>query len=584
MRTLQWPLATLACFGMIVSPNLQAIAAEPAAGAAPAAVAPAAEKTAAAVDLSYVPAAAVGALVLHPQQILAGENADWMPVEVITAAGLQNVGFDPMQIQEVVAVVAPPDMRKATGPEPVLPGGAAPAVRNGPPEPGFGVILHFAQAYARRDVVGKLQPMAPTVQEIDGKKFAMLRGPMPFGIYMPDDRTLVVGTDGLLQQMIGAKNVDSDLTKVLRATDCSGTATAVFSLDAMRDLINQAMAHAPPLPPQFADFLKIPSLISSGVVKLDFRGPGEMSATLHAADAKSAEELQQLIERGIEMGRQAMLAQIAQSPVPANDPVQQAMQKYSIRMTGRTFDSIKPKRDGSDVKWSSAGMVGPQANIAVIGVLIALLLPAVQAARAAARRVQSQNNLRQIDLALLNYESAYRRFPARAIFSKDGKPLLSWRVQILPFIEEDQLYKEFHLDEPWDSPHNLPLAAKMPQIFTDPIDSGKPADGKTHYLAPVGKGLMFDGDKGLTVTDVTDGTSNTIMVVEADKSVTWSKPEDLEVDLSKPMNGLGNLRPGGFNAVFVNGHLSLISNSIDAASLKALFTRAGAEPIDPALR
>jgi len=583
MRTLQWPLATLACFSMVLSPNLRAIAAEPAAVAAPVTLADAVDKAAAALDLSYVPASAVGALVLHPQQILAGENAEWMPTEVISAAGLQNVGFDPTQIQEVIAVVAPPDMANPPKPQAVPPGGAAAPPLNHPPEPGFGLILHFAQAYSRRDVFAKLQPMGAAVQEVDGKKFAVIQGPIPIGVYMPDDRTLVVGTD-LLAQMMAAKNVDSDLTKLLRTTDCSGTATAIFSLDAMRGLINQAMVNAPAVPPPFADFLKIPSLISSGVIKADFRVPGEMSATLHTADAKSAEELQQLIERGIEMGRQATLAQIAHEPAPADDPVKQAMQKYSVRMTGRMFDSIKPKRDGSDVKWSSAGMGGPQANIAVIGILIALLLPAVSAAREAARRAQSQNNLRQIDLALLSYETAYQRFPARAIFSKDGKPLLSWRVQILPFVDEDNLYKEFHLDEPWDSPHNLPLAARMPQVFADPSDPGNPADGKTHYVAPVGKGLMFDGDKGITIADITDGTSNTIMVVEADKSVVWSKPDDLEVDLSKPMNGLGNLRPLGFNAVFADGHVSLISNTIDAASLKALFTRAGGEPIDPALR
>jgi hypothetical protein len=580
MRTLQWPLATLACFGMIVSPNLQAIAAEPAA-AAPVALAPPAEKAAA--DLSYVPAAAVGALVLHPQQILAGENAEWMPVEVITAAGLQNVGFDPMQIQEVVAVVAPPDMTKATGPKSIVPGGAAPALRNGPPEPGFGVILHFAQAYARRDVVAKLQPLAPAVQEIDGKKFAMLRGPLPVGIFMPDDRTLVVGTDGLLQQMIGAKNVDSDLTKVLRATDCSGTATAVFSLDAMRDLINQAMSHAPPIPPQFADFLKIPSLISSGVVKLDFRVPGEMSATLHTADAKSAEELQQLIERGIEMGRQATLAQIANEPGQADDPVKQAMQKYSVRMTGRTFDSIKPKRDGSDVKWSSPGMGGPQANIAVIGILVALLLPAVQAARAAAHRNQTQMKLKQIGLALDNHESTFRRFPANAIYSKDGKPLLSWRVKILPYLEESQLYKEFHLDEPWDSPHNLPLAKRMPAAYAAPdADPAEIASGKTHFVVPVGKGLMFDGDKGVTAAEITDGFSYTVMAVEADTGVIWSKPDDLEVDLEHPWDGLGHLRHGIFFVVFGDAHIDLISDRTDAKTLRALFTRAGGEPIDTA--
>jgi type II secretory pathway pseudopilin PulG len=579
MRAIQWPLATLACVGMVLSPSLRGVAAEPAAVAVQVAQAVATEpKVAAAVDLSYVPAAAVAALVVHPQQVLAGENAEWMPVEVITAAGLQHVGFDPTQIQEAIVVIAPPDTANQFKPEPIQHGDRAPPPRRRPTEPGFGAILHFAQAYSRRDVFAKLQPMAPQIKDLDGKKFAITRGPEPIGIYMPDDRTLVVGSDGLLQQMIVAKDVDSDLTKLLKSTDCSGTVTAVFSVDAMRDLVNQALAHAPPVPPPFADFLKIPNLISSGVIKLDFRNPGEFSATLHAPDAKSAEELQQLIERGIEMGRQYVSAQIAQESARAKDPVEQAALKYSSRMTGKMFDLLKPARDGSDVKWSTHGLAGP-GGIAVIGILVALLLPAVSAAREAARRNMSMNNLKQIGLALLNYESAYSRFPARAIFSKEGKPLLSWRVQILPYLEESQLYKEFHLDESWDSPHNRPLIARMPAVLARPGDTDLTA-GITHYVVPVGKGLMFDGDTGLRIAEVTDGTSNTIMAVEADKGVIWTKPDDLEVDLEKPLNGLGNLWPVGFMAVFGDCHVSVISASVDPSVLKALFTRAGGEPID----
>jgi len=566
MRTIQWPLATLACFAMVLSPSFRAIADEPPAVTGPVAPAAAEQKPAAAVDLSYIPATAVGAIVLHPQQVLAGENAEWMPIEVITAAGLQNVGFDPTQIQEAVGVIAPPDMSPKTAP------------RRGGPEPGIGAILHFSQAYSRRDVVAKLEPLRPVVKQIDGKKFAMLQGPMPFGIYLPDDRTLVIGTDGFLQQMIAANAVVSDLTKLLKSTDCSGTATAIFSLDAMRNLINQALAHAPPVPPAFADFLKIPKLISSGVIKADFRVPGEFSATLHTADAKSAEELQGLLERGIAMGRQMALAEIAREPAPANDPVRQAMQKYSVRMSGRMFDSLKPTSEGSDVKWSTPGTAGPAVNIAVVGILVALLLPAVAAARQAAYRNQTMIKLKQIGLCMFNYESAYGHFPARAIFSKEGKPLLSWRVMILPYMEESTLYKEFHLDEPWDSPHNKPLIAKMPAALAR-VEDADPSAGITHFVVPIGKGLMFDGDKGINMRDVTDGLSNTIMAVEADQGVIWTKPDDLDVDLDKPFDGLGHLWPVGFMAVFGDDHIQVISDQTSPKTLQALFTRAGGEAV-----
>ncbi len=120
---------------------------------------------------------------------------------------------------------------------------------------------------------------------------------------------------------------------------------------------------------------------------------------------------------------------------------------------------------------------------------IALLLPAVQAVREAARRAQCTNNLKQIGLALHNYHSATNGFPAAAITSKDGKPLLSWRVAILPFIEQQNLYNEFHLDEAWDSPHNKALIARMPKTYLCPTAPVR-QEGTTTYKAFVGGGAL----------------------------------------------------------------------------------------------
>ena len=171
-------------------------------------------------------------------------------------------------------------------------------------------------------------------------------------------------------------------------------------------------------------------------------------------------------------------------------------------------------------------------------------------------------------------------FHGAQYFDKNGKPLLSWRVQILPFIEEAPLYKEFHLDEPWDSEHNKPLIANMPRIYGNP---SRPMDSKTNYLVPVGPGTVFEGDKGLKISQITDGTSNTILAVEAneDRAVIWSKPDDLPVNLEKPLTGLGGLRPSGFQAIFCDGSVRLISNSSDLQALKALFTYAGGDNVAP---
>jgi prepilin-type processing-associated H-X9-DG protein len=216
---------------------------------------------------------------------------------------------------------------------------------------------------------------------------------------------------------------------------------------------------------------------------------------------------------------------------------------------------------------------------AASGVAVALILPAVQASREAAARNSDANNLHEIGAGLLNYEDAHNRFPARAIFDKEGKPLLSWRVMILPELEEAELYKQFHLDEPWDSENNKKLLDKMPAVFKhQKLD--KP--GVTVYQAVVGKGFAFEGSEGTKLASFTDGTSRTILVVEAapERAVPWTKPGDWSPDLSDPTVGLGGLAASNVaNFVFADAHVESIAKPIDAKLFKALLTRNGGEPI-----
>ena len=120
------------------------------------------------------------------------------------------------------------------------------------------------------------------------------------------------------------------------------------------------------------------------------------------------------------------------------------------------------------------GSIGSTAPVGV-----ALLLPAVRSARGAARRAASTNNLKQIALAMHNHHDASKEFPAAYSTDKQGKPLLSWRVKILPLIGQDALYRQFHLDEPWDSEHNKKLIPLMPPVYMAPGSTAGP--GKTNY-------------------------------------------------------------------------------------------------------
>lgn len=217
-------------------------------------------------------------------------------------------------------------------------------------------------------------------------------------------------------------------------------------------------------------------------------------------------------------------------------------------------------------------------------VMVALLLPAVQAAREAARRMEGSNNLKQIGLAMHNYHDTYRAFPAGYSADAEGKPLLSWRVHILPFIEEQALYERFHLDEPWDSPHNKELIPLMPQVYRCPNSRAEP--GMTNYLGIAGADGVFvrpqAGDRlGASMRQITDGTANTIMTVEVpdETAVVWTKPADHAPNMQAPTKGLTGLRPGGFQVGFTDGSVRFIAETVDVNVLKALFTKSGGEAV-----
>jgi hypothetical protein len=212
------------------------------------------------------------------------------------------------------------------------------------------------------------------------------------------------------------------------------------------------------------------------------------------------------------------------------------------------------------------------------------LAPAVGASREAAWRTQRMSNLRQISIGMLVYQDVKGAFPPSASRDADGKPLLSWRVMILPYVDQEALFKEFRLDEPWDSEHNRALIAKMPAFYADPAVPALAAAGRTTYLVPTGEGLVFHGVEGTRIRDIRDGTADTILAVEVkpDLAVEWTKPADWEVDLSDPLKGVrreaNEARADVFAAAFCDGHIMSMSSSVDPAALKAKLTIAGGEP------
>lgn len=225
-----------------------------------------------------------------------------------------------------------------------------------------------------------------------------------------------------------------------------------------------------------------------------------------------------------------------------------------------------------------------QSGLAVSAVLGGIMVPAVQKVRDAADRMTSQNNLKQIGIALHNYHDAMGAFPPAVVRDKNGKALYSWRVLILPYLEQDVIYKNWKKDEPWDSPHNKPLSDVVLKVYTIP---GSP-DGisnRTPYRVFIGKGTGFEElkrqpSKGIRFADITDGTTNTIAVVEATETVPWAKPEELDFVAGKALPPLGPPWRDGFNALLFDATVRLIPKTIKPQSLQAMITRNGGEIVN----
>jgi prepilin-type processing-associated H-X9-DG protein len=203
----------------------------------------------------------------------------------------------------------------------------------------------------------------------------------------------------------------------------------------------------------------------------------------------------------------------------------------------------------------------------VIGVLIALLLPAVSKVRGAAARVNDQNNMKQLILGTMNYESTYGKLPP-------AQEKVSWRVYLLPYIEQAQLYNQFKIDEPWDSPANRRHANTPVKVFLSASDPSETVE--THYRVFVGPNTLYEpGNPPLPLKEVKDGVDTTIFIVEARETVPWPQPRELEYDRNSPLPTLGVPGRNGFNVAMLDGSVKFVTDKTSGDAI-----RGGIEPND----
>jgi Protein of unknown function (DUF1559)/Sigma-70, region 4 len=194
----------------------------------------------------------------------------------------------------------------------------------------------------------------------------------------------------------------------------------------------------------------------------------------------------------------------------------------------------------------------------------------------AARQEAKTNNMKLILLAFHNYHDVNGHFPSAANYGADGQPKLSWRVALLPYLDQNDLYNAFRQDESWDSPHNKALIDRMPAVYQTP-DSPAPA-GQTRIRGFAGKGAMFDGAQGITIQNITDGTSNTVLIATAREAVPWTQPAELPFGEGQPGQALDTGDSRSFALGLVDGSVRTLPAG-EARMLRWLITRAGGEVV-----
>ena len=220
--------------------------------------------------------------------------------------------------------------------------------------------------------------------------------------------------------------------------------------------------------------------------------------------------------------------------------------------------------------------------LVIVAALIALLLPARRQARDSARRSTCKNNLKQIGLALHNYAETYGAFPPAYTVDANGKPLHSWRTLILPFVEQAPLYAKIDLTKPWDDPVNVEAAQSMPHsVYKCPSVDAPP--GFTTYLAVTGPGSCFQPGQPRPFSEITDGLSNTLLVIEVSKphAVHWMAPQDADVALILSLGKAAKELPhtGGVHGLLGDGAIRFLRADLPTHTWKGLCTVSGNEKL-----
>ncbi|MCA9008917.1 MAG: DUF1559 domain-containing protein [Planctomycetaceae bacterium] len=383
-------------------------------------------------------------------------------------------------------------------------------------------------------------------------------------VALPDDRTLLIGPEPLLKKMLasraaagqGTGTVRKQLAENFPANDIAG----MIDLEPLKDLRNQ-MAKNTPMPGLFEG-------LQGAVFTADLAGTGTSLTKIEVrtANKNSAMQLSALAQGMLQMQKAQILGMtnVPESPLTPD----------TAETLAELFDTVKITTKDSSVLYDMPKPGNMASFVESMKPAFVELFSAIRQARKAAFLASRKNNLKQIGLAFHNYHDVYNHFPAangNGEQEQGNNTGLSWRVYLLPFVEEAELYNQFNMDEDWDSPHNKALIEQMPDVFKV---AGIDKKGHTTIHVFAGDDTAMRMDDGVGLGEITDGSSNTILAVVAgpETAEIWTKPGGLEFNADEPRKVFGTLGEL-FLVLMCDGAVRYLNSDIDDETLRNLIQR-----------
>jgi hypothetical protein len=487
------------------------------------------EKVAGAPDLTLVPGDALGLVSVRVADLW---NSD---VGKVTQKVLNTFGNPLAQLEKEVGITLA-DIERITFVFPTE-------------EPEFAwAIVVSSKAVDRDQIVKGLRTETIEGQPVYEKQKVKFH-------FVSDKIAVVGGPKGIARFLSASKSRTSGIMRQLAQQGAKGRHHLFAAVHPSSQLVDKVKST--PGADMFAPLLEL----ESATLAVDLGSEVKLDVRAKFPDEAKANKARETIEGLLAMAKMAWPALKKQMKGPA-------FADY-LNMVDETLNSLKLQQDGTELHLPVV------VKLNATEFMTALLVPALQKIREAVDRTQSHNNLRQIGIAFHDYNDAMQKLPTASI----GKGL-SWRVALLPYIHQGDLYKEFHLDEPWDSQHNIKLLPRMPKTYQHP--SAPPSQTKTYYQVFTGPHTPFNGNTPARIpATFQDGLSNTILVVEASKPVPWTKPEDIPYDPQKPLPKLGLGSPRGFTVVLADASTYQVSPKVSEKTLRAAITPAAGDVLGP---